>query len=227
MSASPQKRISPWWRLVHFGFRLLYHELAWTYDAVAWLVSFGKWRAWGRTALPYLVGERVLELGHGPGHLIPSLRQHGFDPVGLDLSPQMGRRARRRLRQTGPSPPPRLQARAQQLPLAGATFDSVVATFPTPFIIQPATLVEVARVLRPGGRLVVVAGARLTGRDPLSRLLEGLYRITGQRNIPAGDAWLGPFEQARFSVRVISLGPSPTNPIGKSQVLLVLADLDT
>ena len=226
MPAEPgQRRANLWWRLVRFGFSLLYHQLAWTYDAVAWLVSFGKWRAWGRTALPHLIGERVLELGHGPGHLLATLVSQGFKPMGLDLSPHMSRLARKRLRRLGLAGLPLVRAPAQELPFAANAFDSVVATFPTPFIVQPDTLAEIARVLRPAGRLVIVAGARLTGRDPLSRFVEWLYRLTGQREIPAGDTWLEPFAQAGFSVRVVLVDPSPTTPIGKSQVLLLLADL--
>ena len=40
-----------WWRFVRFGFRLLYNEFAWTYDFVAWVVSFGQWKAWGPMVL--------------------------------------------------------------------------------------------------------------------------------------------------------------------------------
>lgn len=226
MTAKPEtKRTNLWWRLVHFGFGLLYHQLAWTYDAVAWLVSFGKWRAWGQTALLHLTGEKVLELGHGPGHLLATLVSQGFKPVGLDLSPHMSRLARKRLRRLSLANLPLVRAPAQELPFAANTFDSVVATFPTSFIIQLDTLAEIARVLRPAGRLVIVAGARLTGRDPLSRFVEWLYRITGQREIPPGDSWLEPFAQAGLAVSVVLVDPGPTAPIGQSQVLLLLADL--
>ena len=64
LHVSPDSKVSScsslWKRLVSFGFRLLYHELAWSYDLVAWLVSCGQWQNWGRAALPYLVGECVL-----------------------------------------------------------------------------------------------------------------------------------------------------------------------
>ena len=74
-------------RVIKFGFHLLYHELAFTYDAVAWLVSLGQWQAWGRTALDRVRGPRVLEIGHGPGHLLIALARSGRQPIGIDLSP--------------------------------------------------------------------------------------------------------------------------------------------
>ena len=53
------------------------------------------------------------------------------------------------------------QGVAQELPYPDASFDSVVSTFPTDYIFDPATTREMARVLRVGGRLLVVLGARL------------------------------------------------------------------
>ena len=59
-----------WWALVRFGFRLLYNELAFTYDTVSWVVSLGAWRCWVDAALAHLDGQSpVLELAHGPGNL--------------------------------------------------------------------------------------------------------------------------------------------------------------
>lgn len=158
------------------AFHLLYTRLAPTYDAVAWAVSFGQWREWGAAALPYLSGPRVLELGHGPGHMLAALAAHGYEAIGLDLSPQMGRLARRR------RPTSRLvRARAQASPFATASFDGVLATFPTAYITAPATVAAVYRSLRPGGRLVIVPEARLGGPRPLRALVEWLYALTGQR----------------------------------------------
>jgi len=168
--------------LVDRAFGLFYTRLAWSYDAVAWGVSFGQWRDWGAAALPLLTGPRVLELGHGPGHLLAALAGRGYDVVGLDLSPQMGRLARRR------TPGARLvRARAQAAPFAAGAFDGVLATFPTSYIIAPATVDAVYRLLRPGGRLVVVPETRLGGRGPLQAIVEWLYRVTGQRGPAAED----------------------------------------
>lgn len=169
-----------WWRLVRLGFRLLYNELAWTYDVVSWLASLGEWRKWQRAALPYVEGRRVLELAHGPGHMLLALAESGRMAVGLDLSPFMGRMARRRLRRAGVAPL-LIRGRAQALPFVAGSFDTVLSTFPTAFIAEAATMRAVHRVLRSGGRLVVVPEGHLDNRGLLSRFINWLYVITGQR----------------------------------------------
>ncbi len=174
-----------WKAFLRFFFRVLYNELAFVYDLVAWVVSFGQWREWGRTALPHVHGKRVLELGHGPGHLLVALKQEGFDPVGLDVSPSMARQARARLRSAGLSVP-LVRARAQALPFRDPSFDTVIATFPTDFILDPRTLQEVSRAMRPGARLVTVLGVRFEGEGMVPAFLTWLYRITGQDDPDVG-----------------------------------------
>jgi ubiquinone/menaquinone biosynthesis C-methylase UbiE len=162
-------------------FHLLYTRFAWTYDRVSRIVSLGHWQSWGQTSLPFVAGPRVLELGHGPGHLLATMVNRDWQPVGIDVSPQMGRLAWNKLEKLGHTA--RLvRGQGQSLPFGTGTFDTVVAVFPAPYIIEPETIEAIRRVLRPGGRLVVVPEAELTGSDPALRALEWLFTITGQRS---------------------------------------------
>lgn len=171
-----------WQRAVHFGFRLLYQEMAFTYDAVSWAVSMGAWRCWVESALRHLPpGEPVLELAHGPGHLQVRLAEQGVHAVGIDLSPQMGRQAQRRLAKQG-HVARIMRARAQRLPFADAIFSAVVSTFPAEFIVQPETLAEVWRVLQPGAPLIIVPSAVFHSGGAAKTALEWAYRVTGQRD---------------------------------------------
>ena len=87
------KLASVWLQFLRFGFRLLYNELAWTYDIVSWIVSLGQWREWQKAGLQFLSGENILELAHGPGHILVELEEAGFKVTGLDLSESMGQMA--------------------------------------------------------------------------------------------------------------------------------------
>lgn len=173
----------PWWALVRFGFRLLYNELAFTYDAVSYIVSLGAWRCWQRSALAYIGSPDkgpVLELAHGTGNLQFDLHGQGYTSVGLDLSPYMGRLATNKLRRQK-IVPRLIRGRAQYLPFPSASFAVVLSTFPTEFMFDVRTLDEVYRVLRSDGRLVIVPVGILSGRSTAEAAIEWLYRITGQR----------------------------------------------
>jgi ubiquinone/menaquinone biosynthesis C-methylase UbiE len=69
------------------------------------------------------------------------------------------------------------RARAQALPFPDACFDSVVSTFPSDYIIEGHTLAEVRRVLRHGGRLVVVPAGWLNPVGARGRLFEAVARL--------------------------------------------------
>jgi ubiquinone/menaquinone biosynthesis C-methylase UbiE len=180
LSTASRCAVTVWHRLVRFGFRLLYNELAWLYDPVSHFVSRGRWQAWQRSALSYLPPSgRVLEVGIGPGHMVRGLAGAGYEATGLEVSRSMLGLARRWLRSANGSASI-CQGRAQALPFASRAFDAVIVTFPTQFIYESATLCESARVLKTGQRLIIVLEATLTDRGSHARCVSGLYRLTGQ-----------------------------------------------
>lgn len=166
--------------LVLRALNLLYDRFAWAYDAVSTVVSLGRWQSWGEAALPFLAGSRVLELGHGPGHLLPALLAGGRVAIGVDLSSQMGRLAARRLARLG-LPARLVRGRGQALPFTPTTFDAVVAIFPAPYVLESNTLTAAWRALRPGGRLVLVPEAAFDPSGALARAVEWLHRLAGRR----------------------------------------------
>lgn len=141
-------------RLYLWATHRLYHELAWSYDLAAWIVSAGRWDRWRRLALAYVAQQPVLEVGFGTGELLLAMAQRGWPAVGVDLSAAMQRQTAAKLRRRGVRVPC-VQGRAQQLPFADESFGSVVATFPAEYIVDPGSLAEIRRVLKPGGRLIV------------------------------------------------------------------------
>lgn len=176
------------------AFYLLYHELAWTYDYVARIVSLGNWNSWVLTVLPYITESPVLELGHGPGHLQKALGDIGGASYGLDASPYMSRIAHKRLHQSGINHR-LILGRSEALPFANQTFPTVVATFPSEYILAPQTLNEVWRILTPGGQLLILPTAWITGKSWLERLAAWLFIITGQSS---AEMW-GIFEENYYT----------------------------
>ncbi len=169
----------PFWRFLAFFFRQLYTTFSFSYDLVAWTVSLGRWKSWVRSVLPELEGPMVLELGHGPGHLQIALSEKGIQVVGVDLSQQMNELARKRMQRAAFSAKV-VRANAERLPFPSQHFDQVVATFPTEFLLSPGTQSHVVRVLKVGGKFIVLPVAWITGKSHLERLLAGLFRATGQ-----------------------------------------------
>lgn len=169
-------------RFLRLFFHHFYHEFAWTYDLVAWVVSVGRWNLWIEAALPFLHGNDILELGFGRGHLQRQLlTQNGRRVFGLDESIQMAQLARRRLCGIrGLKAASLTRGRAQELPYPAASFDTVVSTFPSEYIFDPATLGEIRRVLRGSGRLVVLPGASIVGRGITDRVAAWVFQVTHQ-----------------------------------------------
>ncbi len=165
---------------LRFFFQHLYTTCAWAYDLVAAVTSIGQWSAWQQVALDRLPAEgQVLELGHGPGHLLKLRAIQGTSDIGVDSSPQMIRIAARRLRRAG-YPAKLVHAQAEALPFATNSFQAVYATFPSEYIVAPPSLTSLHRVLHPGGSIIVIPMAQITGTALIDRLAAWLFRVTGQ-----------------------------------------------
>lgn len=166
----------------------------------------GQWRSWQRLVLPRLRGHDVLELGCGPGDLLADMQEAGFACCAVEQSPQMVAAARETLhkRRSGTAKDI-IQGQAQKLPFPADSFDTIVSTFPSDYIFDPDTISEVARVLRPGGRLIVIEGANLLAVgffQPILMLLQMLvYGQAAQRTSARQNAQ----DSARSPKRTIPL----------------------
>ena len=180
-------------KLLRFFFHLLYHQFAFTYDLVAATVSMGRWKDWVLSVLPFIEGNRVLEIGHGPGHLQHALLDRNLLVFGIDRSPQMGHLAQRNLKrffrlkaampqnnQNAYTQAHLIRGISQGLPFLPESFDTLVATFPAEYIFDPRTLAEAQRVLSAHGRFIILPGATILGRGVMDRAMALLFRITGQ-----------------------------------------------
>ena len=179
--------VPPMKTLLRFFFRLLYHQFAFTYDLVAATVSLGRWKDWVLSVLPFVQGQRVLEIGHGPGHLQRALLERNLLAVGIDESTQMGRLATHNLRRyraksphSGYTQTSLTRGVSQSLPFPPDSFGTVVSTFPAEYIFDPRTLAEAQRVLTTNGRFIILPGASILGRGIMDRAMAFLFRITGE-----------------------------------------------
>jgi SAM-dependent methyltransferase len=149
--------------------------------------------------LPEATG-RVLDLAAGTGKLTASLVARGLDVVAVDPAPNMLAMLRRRL----PTVDARV-GRAERIPLPDASVGTVLVGAAFHWFARPAAEQEIARVLRPGGRLALL-GYR---RDPDSWVAEvfddalhacGVQAEAYSREqvIPDGR-WFGPPQRAEFA----------------------------
>ena len=134
-----------------------------------------------------LQGRRVLDLACGSGRYLAALRRRGARAVGLDLSPDLLRAAR----QSGTAASELVRGDMLLLPFQAGCFDLVISMF-TSFGYFPspeedrAVLGEVARVLRPGGDLVLDFLNAVRLREtlvPVSRRRSGRFEVQEIRRL--------------------------------------------
>jgi demethylmenaquinone methyltransferase/2-methoxy-6-polyprenyl-1,4-benzoquinol methylase len=134
--------------------RALFAPLGPTYDRYASLLSYGqdpRWRRFLVSRVDLGAGQRALDVATGTGAVARELvRRTGCTVVGLDQSPEMLAEARRRLNGRVEL----VQGSATSLPFDDGEFDGLTFTYLLRYVDDPpATLRELARVVRPGGTI--------------------------------------------------------------------------
>jgi demethylmenaquinone methyltransferase/2-methoxy-6-polyprenyl-1,4-benzoquinol methylase len=187
--------------------RSMFDRIARRYDLLNHLLSAGvdvRWRRRALDALELRSPARVLDLCTGTADLL--IEALGRDPrhcgVGVDLSRRMLERGAEKLRARGlASRATLVGAAAEQLPFRGGVFDAAVVAFGIRNVSdRPVALRELQRVLRPGGRLVVLEFSE--PRGPLAPVFRLYFRwvlpgVAGLLSDGAAYAYL-PESVARF-----------------------------
>ena len=137
----------------------VFNRVAERYDLMNDLMSFGLHRLWKAFAVSVArirPGEQVLDVASGSGDLARAFAARGAEVWMSDINGPMLARGRDRMLDAGRMPPA-VQCDAERLPFRGATFDCVSVGFGLRNMTHKgAALAEMARVLRPGGRLLVL-----------------------------------------------------------------------
>lgn len=132
----------------------MFDEVAPRYDCTNDVLSMGQARLWRRAVTRTIAprpGMRILDLGAGTGTSSEPLADAGADVVPADFSEGMLAEGRRRRPDM-----PFTHADAMHLPFEDASFDVTTISFALRNVADPAlALREMARVTRPGGRLVL------------------------------------------------------------------------
>jgi demethylmenaquinone methyltransferase / 2-methoxy-6-polyprenyl-1,4-benzoquinol methylase len=166
----------------------LFAPLGPTYDRYARLLSFGqdpRWRSFLVSRLEVGREDTVLDVACGTGAVaLEIVRRYGAHVVAVDQSADMLEVARRRV---GGGIELR-EARAEALPFNDASFDALTFTYLLRYVDDPAaTMQELARVVRPGGRVAMLEFA--VPRNPLVRISWEAYVRIG---LPLGGRLISP-----------------------------------
>jgi len=182
----------------------LFQGLPRWYDQVGAVMSFGQDPRWRRAlvrAVDPRPGQRILDVASGTGMVAFALAANAeCEVVGIDQSDAMLGVARARADARGKGRVSFVSGQAEHLPFPDSTFDALSFTYLLRYVDDPAaTMRELARVVKPGGRI-----GMLEFGVPSQRRLRALWRIHTRIGLPllgrlASRAW---YDVGRF------LGPN-------------------
>jgi demethylmenaquinone methyltransferase / 2-methoxy-6-polyprenyl-1,4-benzoquinol methylase len=188
--------------------RRVFDAVAERYDVMNDLMSLGLHRAWKAFAISIArprPGERVLDIATGSGDLAAALSRKvlpGGEIWITDINRRMLERGRDRLLDSGLAVPA-VQCDGERLPFPAAYFDCVTVGFGLRNMTRKeVALAEMARVLKPGGRLVVLEFSKVW------KPLERAYDWYSFKVLPwLGDKVAGDADAYRYLAESIRLHP--------------------
>jgi demethylmenaquinone methyltransferase/2-methoxy-6-polyprenyl-1,4-benzoquinol methylase len=180
--------------------RQMFDTIAPRYDLVNRVMTFGldvRWRKRTVRELRLPPGARVLDLASGTGDFCRELSAAGLRPVGVDLSFGMLAAAR--------TDAPLVQADILRLPVPGGSADGVTCGFALRNLVElPAFFAELARVVRPGGRIALLEVA-----TPGNRVLRAGHGVYFGKVVPRIGALLSDPAAYRYLPKSVAYLPEP------------------
>jgi demethylmenaquinone methyltransferase / 2-methoxy-6-polyprenyl-1,4-benzoquinol methylase len=170
------------------GVRTMFDRIAPVYDLMNRLMTAGLDRRWRRLTVAAAVrpGDRVLDVCCGTGDLAVEASRAGGEVTGLDFSPRMLERARRKLHSVT-----WVEGDALELPFADESFDAATVGFGVRNLSDlERGLQELRRVLRQGGRVAVLEITRPKGplRHFYAHWFDRIVPLLG-KVLPGGAAY--------------------------------------
>ena len=180
--------------------RGMFDAIAPRYDLVNRIMTFGLDVRWRRRTVRDLAlgrGSVVLDLAAGTGDFCRELAAAGHHPIGVDLSYGMLAAAR--------TTAPLVHADILRLPVPDRSVDAAVCGFALRNLVElPGFFAELARVVRPGGRIALLEVA--TPTNPVLRAGHGFYF---GRVVPRIGGLLSDAAAYRYLPRSVAYLPSP------------------
>jgi demethylmenaquinone methyltransferase/2-methoxy-6-polyprenyl-1,4-benzoquinol methylase len=185
--------------------RAMFDTIAPRYDLMNRIMTFRMDVGWRRRAIRALdlsTRSLVLDLACGTGDMCVDLERGGHRPIGADLSFGMLAAAR--------TDAPLVHGDGLQLPFADGSLDGVTCGFALRnFVSLPPVLEELARILRPGGRIALLDVA-----EPPNPVMRWGHSIYFGRVVPLIGGMLSDKSAYRYLPRSVAYLPEPPELLG-------------